>query len=171
MKERKIPTKNYIIYGAIVVVTLLAVFYLNEWYKAYKVSQLNNSYIASHVQELNYEEFKNYAQENPNGIVYIGITDCNECLDFEKKLYNVLKSYDLVDSLVFLNLTDLKIQNNYLNIVEKDYYSNISTPLNNLPSLAIMRNGKIVDIIVSEEDIMLEKSNVVNLLERQEYIK
>jgi len=172
MKERKIPVKNYVIYGVIVVVTLLAVFYLNEWYKAYKISELNNSYIAKHVQELNYDEFNNYVQENPNGIVYIGITDSEECLNFEKKLYQVIKSNDLIEDMVFLNLTEISNQSNYLSRVQTDYYnSGVSTPLTNVPSVAIMRNGKFVDIIISEEDITLEKSNVVNLLERQEYIK
>ena len=166
MKERKIPVKNYVIYSVIVVVTLLVVFYLNEWYKAYNVNELNNSYIAHYVQELNYDEFKNYVQENPNGIVYIGITDCAECLDFEKKLYQVIKSN------VFLNLTSISNQSNYLDMVQTDFYNhNISNTLNNIPSVAIMKNGKIVDIIISEKDIVLEKSNVVNLLERQEYIK
>ena len=59
MKERKIPRKNYIIYGIIVVVTLALVFYANEWYKAYKQHELENSYIASHVKEVNYLEFQN----------------------------------------------------------------------------------------------------------------
>ena len=74
--------------------------------------------------------------------------------------------------MVFLNLTEISNQSNYLSRVQTDYYnSGVSTPLTNVPSVAIMRNGKFVDIIISEEDITLEKSNVVNLLERQEYIK
>ena len=172
MKKRKIPTKNYIIYSVIVIVTLLAVFYLNEWYKAFKINQLNNSYIANYVQELNYEEFKNYAQENPNSIVYMGITNSEECLTFEKKLYKVIKDNNLLDELVFLNLTDISKQDDYLDRVQTDFYNSVITvKLDNVPSVAIMRSGKIVDIIVDEENTVLEKSNIINLLERQEYTK
>ena len=59
MKEKKIPTKNYVIYGIIVVATLIAVFYTNEWYTAYKKSIFENSYISEYVTEINYNEYEN----------------------------------------------------------------------------------------------------------------
>ena len=91
MKERKIPTKNYVIYGIIVVVTLFAIFYLNEWYKAYKKAELQNSYISKYVTEVNYNEFENYIQENPNTIIYIGKTNSESSIKIEKDLYKILK--------------------------------------------------------------------------------
>lgn len=172
MKERKIPTKNYVIYGVIVVVSLLVVFYLNEWYKAYKNKELENSYIANYVSEVSYDEFKNYVLENPNGIVYIGRTNCTECLDVEKKLYEVVNKNGLKEELIFLNLNDKSKQDNYLDDVKKDFYSeNVSTPLTKLPAIAVFKDQKIVDILVSNDDVKINKGNIVKLLEGQELIQ
>ena len=85
--DRKIPKKNYIIYAVIVIATILVVLYLNSWYKAYKQNELDNSYISKYINELNYEEFKNFSIENPNLIVYIGKTNCENCIKVEKELY------------------------------------------------------------------------------------
>ena len=171
MKEIKIPTKNYIIYGIIVIVSLLIVFYLNEWYKAYKQNELKNSYIAKYVNEVNYDEFKNYILENPNGIVYMGRTNCEECLAVEKKLYDIADKNEIIEQLIFLNLTDFSNNNNYLNTIKNDFYnSNIITPLS-IPAIAIFNEQKIVDILISTDDNKISKSDIIKLLEGQEIIE
>ena len=102
MKEKKIPVKNYVIYGVIVVITIVIVMYLNEWYKAYKKSELNESYIAKYVNEVNYDEFSNYVLENPDGIIYIDLAH-NEHYTWGDCSYDVgpsegpFKSYRVCD--------------------------------------------------------------------------
>ena len=172
MKEKGIPVKSYVIYGVIVVITLLIVFYLNEWYKAYKVNELNESYIAKYVNEVNYDEFNNYVLENPDGIIYIGITNCEECINVEKKLYDVVNKNGLKDQLIFLNLTSVSRNNNYLNDVKNKYYSeNVTTPLESLPAIAVFKDRKIVDILVTSDDDTIDKGDITKLLEGQEIIE
>ncbi len=169
MKERKIPTKNYVIYGIIVVVTLVAVFYMNEWYKAYKESILENSYISEYVTEINYSEFENYIQENPSAIIYISKTNSEASIKIEKDLYKIIKANELTDEIVFLNLTD---NENVLSDIENKYFSTIlSTDLNRVPAIVIFDNMKIVDVLVSDEEEKISRSDILKLLEGQEYIK
>ncbi len=170
METRKIPTKNYIIYGIIVTLSLLLVFYLNEWFKAYKTNELENSYIANYVSELNYDEFQNYIQENPNIIVYMGIKNSEECLTVEKTLYKIIEQNDLKDELVFLNLGEKNF--NQLDKIKQKYYSEtLNKTFDNIPSIAIFTNGKIVDLVVSDEEGKIEKGDIIALLEGQELIK
>lgn len=169
MKERKIPTKNYVIYGIIVVVTLFAIFYLNEWYKAYKKAELQNSYISKYVTEVNYNEFENYIQENPNTIIYIGKTNSESSIKIEKDLYKILKDNELVEKTIFLNLTD---QENLLSQIQNKYYNDtLNSDLNNIPAIAIFSDGKIVDIVISSEEGKINKGEILKLLEGQEYIE
>lgn len=169
MEQRKIPTKNYIIYGVIVVISLLFVFYLNEWFKAYKENELANSYIANYVSEVSYQEFENYIQENPNMIVYIGMKDSEECLSVEKKLYKIIEKYDLIEETVFLNVEDNNSSN--LNSLKQKYYNqSLTTQIDNVPAIAIVTNKKIVDIVVSDKDGNIERGDIIGLLEGQELI-
>lgn len=167
MKERKIPRKNYVIYGIIVVVTLALVFYVNEWYKAYKQHELENSYIAEYVKEVNYNEFKNYVLENTNLIVYIGEKNSEKCVNFEKKLYKVIKEYNLEDDVVFLNVTDI----NDLTQIFNTYKINTINSALNIPSIAILTNSKFNDLLNSDDNNEIRTDEIVQLLEEHEYIK
>ena len=168
MKEKKIPLKNYIIYGIIVVVTLVGVFYLNEWYKAYKQLELENSYISKYVTELNYDEFENYILENPNAIIYMGKTNSEASINVEKKLHKLLDSNELIDTSLFLNLTN---NENVLTSIQNKYYSSKSLPnLDRIPAIVIFNNMKIVDILVSDENENISRGDIIKLLEGLEYI-
>ena len=167
MKERRIPRKNYIIYGIIVVVTLTLVFYANEWYKAYKQNELENSYIAEYVKEVNYPEFQNYVLENSDLIVYIGEKNSEKCVSFEKELHKVIKEYNLEDEVIFLNVSDV----NNLNVITDTYrISSLNTSLS-IPSVAILKNSKFYDILNSNDDNELRSDEIIQLLEEHEYIK
>ena len=164
--ERKIPKKNYIIYAIIVVVTLALVLYMNEWYKAYKQKQLDESYIAKHINEVNYEEFKYISRENPNLIIYIGKTNCKECIKLEKNLYKIIDKNELKDEMIFLNVTALD------NINRLSDYSREELNLNyNVPSIAILKDSKITDVLNSNENKEITDDLIVQLLEEYEYIK
>lgn len=169
MEKRKIPTKNYIIYGIIVIVTLIAILYMNEWYKAYKESILENSYISEYVTEINYSEFENYIQENPSAIIYISKTNSEASIRIEKELYKIIKANELIDEMVFLNLTD---NENVLSDIENKYFNmTLLTNLSRVPAIAIFDNMKIIDVLVSDEEGKISKSEILKLLEGQEYIK
>ncbi|MBQ7141334.1 MAG: hypothetical protein IJO32_07530 [Bacilli bacterium] len=167
MKERKIPRKNYIIYGIIVAVTLVLVFYSNEWYKVYKQNELENSYIANYIKEVNYLEFQNYVLENPNLIVYIGEKNSEKCVNFEKKLYKVIKENNLEDEIIFLNVSNVTD----LNQILRDYKLTTLNSNLNIPSIAILNNSKFSDILNSDDKNEIRTDEIAQLLVEYEYIK
>jgi len=165
--ERKIPKKNYIIYTIIVIVTLLLVLYLNSWYKAYKQKQLDESYISKYIHEINYTEFKNYSIENPNLIVYIGTTNCENCLKVEKDLYKVIKHHDLKSETIFININNLS----NIELLEKEFNQKDLKFNYSIPSIAILKNSKIVDVLSIDDQNNIKKDLIIQLLEEHEYIK
>ncbi len=165
--ERKIPRKNYIIYGVIVIVTIAVVLYLNSWYKAYKQNELENSYISKYIHEINYEEFKNFSVENPNLIVYVGKTNCEECVKLEKELYKIIDDNELKDNTVFLNVTDLSS----ITTLEKEFNKEGLDIKFNIPSIAILKNSEFTDILNSSDENNIKSDLIIQLLEEYEYIK
>lgn len=165
--ERKIPRKNYIIYAVIVVVTLALVLYLNSWYKAYKQEELENSYIAKYINQVSYEEFKTLSIENPNLIVYIGTTNCEKCVKLEKDLYQIINKNDLKDETIFLNVTD----SSNLKDIESEFNKENLNLTYSIPSIAILKDSKITDVLNSDNNNEIKKDLVVQLLEEYEYIK
>ena len=170
-KEKVIPKKNYIKFSLICIITLLAVFYANTWYKNYQINKLNNTYIKDKINAINYDELDTYLIENPNLIVYVGENNNQECYEFEKYLYKIIKKNDLIDDTIFLDLS-----NNYsitlLNNIQQKYYSkDLKTDLNNIPALLVIQNKEIKDILIKEENIKITEDKIVQILEEFEYIK
>ena len=71
--------------------------------------------------------------------------------------------------MVFLNLTG---NENVISEIENKYYnSTLLSDLTRIPAIAIVNNMKIVDVLVSDENEQISKSDILKLLEGQEYIK
>lgn len=164
--EKKIPVKNYVKYSIIVIISIAVVLYLNSWYKAYKQEQLNNSYISQHINEINYDEFKSYSIENPNLIVYIGTTNCEQCIKVEKDLYKILNENGLKEDTVFLNITSHNLKD-----LEKDFNTTDIKLNYNIPSIAVLKDSKFTDIVNSDDNGSIKRDLIVQLLEEYEYIK
>ena len=88
---RKIPLKNYIILGIIIVVSVFAVLYFNQLYKNTKNS---DTILYDFIKEVKPYELDNYIIENPNFIMYIS-SRISSNKTFEKKFKNFLMKYDL----------------------------------------------------------------------------
>lgn len=170
--EKVIPVKNYVKLALIFIVTLIVVFYANTWYKTYKIDRLNTPYIKDKINAINYEELNTYLVENPNLIIYIGKSDDQNCYDFEKDLYKVLKKNNLIEESIFLDLSS-NYNDTILKEIQKKYYdNNLTIEMSNVPVLLIMQDGKIKDILISSgEDDKITSDKIVQFLEEFEYIK
>ena len=103
---RKIPVKNYIILGVVIVVTMLILYYFYMWVDVYKESKINISIMDKYMTVINYNELDNYIVENPDTIVYVSVLEDDEIREFEKKFKNKYKN-DLIDNdVLYMNVTD-----------------------------------------------------------------
>ena len=119
---RKVPFKNYIILGVVMVVTILLLYYFYMWVDIYKESKINIPIMDKYMNVINYNELDNYLVENPNTILYVSILDNEEIRTFEKKFKNEFKNKKINNELLYMNLTVELSDKNISNELENKYY-------------------------------------------------
>ena len=105
MKEelRKIPRKNYVILGVVILVSLLIVYYLYMWFTAYKSTKEGEVILDKYMTVINYNELDDYLVENPDGIIYVGILNDEDITKFEKKFKNSIKNNKINKEVLYLH--------------------------------------------------------------------
>ena len=103
---RKIPKKNYIILGGVIVVTILILYYFYMWVDVYKESKINIPIMDKYMSVINYNEFSDYIVENPNSIVYVSVLENEEIREFEKKFKNKYKNNLIDKEILYMDITD-----------------------------------------------------------------
>ena len=142
---RKIPLKNYIILGIIIVVSIFAVLYFNKLYKNTKNS---DNVLYGFIKEVKPYELDNYIIENPSFIIYLS-SRISSNRSFEKKFKNFLMKYDLQKDIVFIDIDDFDDQY-FENFISK--YSNDSIMLTKFNNIIIIDNQRIQDILFMNDE-------------------
>lgn len=142
---RKIPLKNYIILGIIIVVSVFAVLYFNKLYKNTKNSE---TVLYGFIKEVKPYELDNYIIENPNFIMYLS-SRISTNKSFEKKFKNFLMKYDLQKDVIFIDIDEFDSQY-FENFISK--YSSDNMTLKKFNNIIIIDNQKIQDVLLMDEE-------------------
>ena len=112
--EKKIPLKNYIILVIIFIVFVLLVFYMRDWYNTTRAYYNENSPVLEVSTEMNQEELSNYAQENPDFILYVSSGYTDSIKSFERDFSNYIVQNNL--NVVYIDASNIDINtfNDYL---------------------------------------------------------
>lgn len=124
--ERYIPLKNYVIAGLVIVFIIAITCYSFAWYKVFKENKVSTSYLVQEkivTNEIkNLEEISDIFSEVPESyFVYISYTGSEEVYNMEKDLKNIIKEYNLTDSIYYLNVTNIKENENYIEEINKAF--------------------------------------------------
>jgi len=142
---RKVPLKNYVILGVVMVVTLLLLYYFYMWVDIYKESKINIPIMDKYMNVINYNELDNYLVENPNTILYVSVLDNEEIRTFEKKLKNEFKSKNINNEVLYMNLTSELNDKDIMNELTKKYYVN-DLSITDVPCILIFSSGNLKSI-------------------------
>ena len=102
--KREIPVKNYVILILVFLVTIVAVFYVRDWYNTTKNYYAQNSVMTKVVREIKSEEISNYILENQRFILYVSSGQNGELKNFENDLKDLIKKMDLSEEVLYMNL-------------------------------------------------------------------
>lgn len=154
---RKIPTKNYIILGVIIAVTLLVLYYFYMWVDVYKESKINIPIMDKYMTVINYNELNNYIVENPNTIVYVSVLENEKIREFEKKLKNKYKNKEIYNEVLYMNITDdIKDKNLKNEMISK--YSLNDLNITDVPCVLVFSNGVLKAIYnVNDNDYNIDR--------------
>ena len=145
---KKGSLKNYIILGIIVLCTLIAVFYLLNWYKQYKDIKLSEAVISSTIKEVKYDELDTVLQERDFLIVYMCTSSENKCRKFEEKFGKYINNNNLNEEIIYF---DIENKDNLVNIYEKYKHEDLRKKLGDYPMLFVFSEGKIIDLLSNKD--------------------
>ena len=165
---KKVPKKNYVFLGVILIFSIAFLYYFYLWFAAYEKNELSSPIMDKYLQTINYNELDSYLIENKDAIIYVSVLENESVRDFELNFKTVVKSKSLRNEILYLNLTEeLKSMNNQ-DIAVKYNIDNIS--INNVPCILIFKDGVLVDSydIVSNN---YQPNNIIKFLKKAGYIE
>ena len=149
--ERQIPKKNYFILLIVVIGFVLIVFYLRDWYNTTRLYYAETSPILEVSTVINENEISNYAQENPNFILYVSSNENKEVRKFDSEFRDLIVD-NSISNVLYIDITE----NSNITSILKDFALNnkMANQItdNNKSSLYSFRNGKIIDVINNVAD-------------------
>ena len=136
--KREVPIKNYIKLGIILLISILALFYLYLWYRTYEENRLNTPIMDNYLSIINYNELNDYLTENKSATIYLSKLNDNDIRSFEKEFKLIIQDNALKNKILYLDLTNELDQNNEITIT-----NNYTINENNLPMIVIIENSQV----------------------------
>lgn len=149
-KKKEIPSKNYIIVITVTILVILLMIFIRSFYLNYKSSKLSESIFSSQtVNQIHMDDFDFAIREVTDSILYVSYTGSNEVYSMEKKLYKELENNNLLDKIIYLDVTKYTKNNKYINIL-KNKFPNIDNEINSAPMFIYIKDGEAVEAMSSE---------------------
>ena len=157
---RKIPTKNYIILGVVILVTLFILYYFYMWVDVYKESKINIPIMDKYKTVINYNEIDNYVVENPNTIVYVSVLEDDKIRGFEKQFKNKYRNNEIENDVLYMNITD-DIRNTNIKEDMDDRYVLNDLSITDVPCVLVFNDGLLKSIYsVSDNNYDIERFTI-----------
>ena len=94
-------------------VTIIAVFYIRDWYITTKEYYAQNSVMTKVTREIKREEISNYVMENQRLILYVSSGKNSNIKDFEDEFKELIKKLDLNDDVLYMNMDGVSMDSFY----------------------------------------------------------
>lgn len=149
--DRKVPAKNYYIVAVGSLITIGLALLIRTMYLNYKENSTKNSiFNEKGVTQIHTEDFDFALNEIPQGILYVSYTGDFEVYSAEKRLYREMKRKDLLDKVIYWDVTNTK---DYLTILQEKY-PDIKSQITSAPMLIYIKNGEALEAMSSELKII-----------------
>ena len=150
VERKKGGLKNYLILAALFAIGISITLYLCELYKVYDEYQKQTPVIRDSLSEITADDLEHYIQENPTTVIYMCTASNMTCRNFEKDFKKIIKSKDLQETIVYLNLSDLD-QEKFVENFNRNYPHRIKLT-SNYPALVVFEEGKIINLLQGKSD-------------------
>jgi hypothetical protein len=173
--ERFVPLKNYIIAVLVIAAIIGLAFYGFAWYKVIKENRISTSYLVKNkviTKEIdNINELADVFSEAPSSyFIYISYTGNEKIYSLEKDLSKTIKDYNLNDSFYYLNINNIKDNENYIDEINKALNLE-EKKVKKVPTIIYYNDGKPVDIINKEDNNMMNVGDFQKLLDANKVTK
>lgn len=157
--KREIPVKNYVILILVFLVTIVAVFYVRDWYNTTKNYYAQNSVMTKVVREIKSEEISNYILENQRFILYVSSGHDSGIKNFEDDFKNLIQSLYLTDDVLYMNLDGVNSESFY-DLLKNNYVRNSKIKnqiVDSNSSLYLFTDGKVSGVLNNVSDYSIKR--------------
>lgn len=166
MIAKRIPAKNYYVVILVSVLLIVLTIYVRNMYLNYKTTKINDSVFADKtINQINTEDFNFTMSETSEAILYVSYTGSKDVYSMEKKLYREMKKKNLIEKVIYWNVTDTN-QKEYLSIL-KENFPNIKDQITSAPMLIYIKDGEALEAMSSELK-MIDYKVLDNLITKYE---
>lgn len=139
--EKKIPRKNYyIVFGVSLLVIALAL-YVRNIYLIYDSNRIDNGIFYNKViNQINTQDFDYAMLEANEAIIYVSYTGDSRIARMENRLFKEMENKNLVDKVIYWDVTDLK-NKEYIGML-RNKYPNVAIDINEAPLLIYIKDGQ-----------------------------
>lgn len=166
---RKIPAKNYVIFGLLVVVTLTITFIIRKTYLDRLDYEKSTNATLSFLSSVNEDELSTFLVENRDIILYISPSGEEKIKDFEIEFKKYILDHQLSQDIIYLNTRN--VSKKFFNDFKKNYFSNnlkqADIDIVNQPNLFLIENGKVVAVMYTKK-ATINMNDIKNFIERIE---
>ena len=143
MFERKIPKKNYFIVFGVSIVVIVLSLYVRTIYLRYESSKLESGIFHNRaINQINTSDFDFAMVETNEAIMYVSYTGDKKIDRMENRLYKEMENKNLIDKVIYWNVTDLK-NNEYIGML-RNKFPNVAIDINEAPILIYIRDGQAI---------------------------
>lgn len=156
-QKNAVPFKNYLLVLFISLSAIVLTLYIFGWYHVSQEKKYSESYliktktIGLEVNDIT--EIESVFTEAPTEyFIYIGYRNDKDVYKLEKKLKKVIDKYDLNDLFYYIDVTDLKEEENSIEKLN-NALKLAENKISNIPTIIYIKNGKVAkDAIIARED-------------------
>ena len=157
-EKKKGGLKNYLILTVIFIIGIGVTLYLCNLYQVYDEYQKETPVIRDTLFEITSDELEHYILENPTIVIYMCTSSEMVCRNYEKGFKKLIKSKELQEVIVYLNLSNLD-QEKFIEDFNNKY--NFKVKLTTYyPALVVFEEGKITSMLqgTAEEELTVVKT-------------
>ena len=153
-KLREVPAKNYYVVMVVSILVIILTLYIRSFYLSYQATKINSSvFFDKSINQMNTDDVNYALEETSEAILYVSYFDYPKVYNMEKKLYKELEKRELIDKVIYWNITDIKDNNEYIRIL-KNKYPVIADKINTAPMIIYIKDGEALDVIDSSNGLL-----------------
>jgi len=166
-KNKALSYKNYLLGFSVIIGIIFIILYINKWHQVREQEKYLNSYLMSNnsisLEITDINAIDSVLSETPNYyFVYISYTKDKDIYNLEKDLKPLIDDYDLQNNFYFINVTNIKNNNNnYKKDIAKELKID-SNNIKNIPVILYFKNGELINTVNNSKDFenLLKEQNI-----------
>lgn len=169
MTKKIIPSRNYLILIGVIILVISACFAFYNLYNIYKDNKSKTSPLAN--KEVLYEDLKETTKElDADTFLVISFTSDEQIHNNENKIKKYLKNNNLIDNVMYLNVSELMTEQNFLRDLNATLNLAENLEIKKFPALVYYKEG-IPTFTIDSKDHLLNKDDFIQVIDMYEIDK